>query len=86
MNNGHMPANPVKGCDGRFIDCTDDNMQWIKQCKPSIGLTKREAFAMAAMQGLFSNSGTIKFLTDIGSTISEQSVLAADKLLAELEK
>ena len=53
MSNGNMPANPVKGCDGRFIDDNEINNSWMENCNPSIGLTKREAFAMAAMQGWF---------------------------------
>ena len=79
-NNGNMPANPVKGCDGRFIDCTDDNMQWLKQCAPSVGLSKREAFAMAAMQGLAS------FESLSLDAIASEAVGLADALLTELEK
>ena len=81
MNNSDMPANPVKGCDDSFIECNDLNGSWLKNCKPSIGLTKREAFAMAAIQGLMANS----LLTNM--PISKQvtmSVLCADKLLKEL--
>jgi len=90
MNNGNMPANPVKGCDGTFIDDNKDNAQWLKQCKPSIGLTKREAFAMAAMKGLLAQSG---FPTSInGVDICEYGLCAsaavqqADALLKELSK
>ena len=78
-----MPANPVKGCDGRFIDCNDDSVNWLNQCKPSIGMTKREEFAMAAMQGLcagnIENRGTYE-------DISIGAVLLADLLLEELSK
>ena len=81
-NNGYMPASPVKGCDGKFIDCTDDNMQWLKQCAPSLGLSKREKFSMAAMQGFISNSS----LSGAPEECAEQSLRYADALLAELEK
>ncbi len=80
-NNGYMPANPVKGCDNRFIDCTDDNMQWLKQCAPSVGLSKREDFAMAAMQGICASGPSIS-----NSDIAIQSIDLADALLKELEK
>lgn len=56
----------------------------------SDGLTKREMFAMAAMQGLCSD---VKAMFDgavvgesIADFIARQSVAAADALLAELEK
>lgn len=48
------------------------------------GLTKREQFAMAAMQGLVS-SGMDWSLYD-HRDVSEQAVIMADALLAELEK
>jgi hypothetical protein len=50
----------------------------------SVQLTKREQFAMAAMQGLFSNSLAIQ-----GSKLSELVVLAvekADELIEELNQ
>jgi len=53
------------------------------------GLTKREMFAMAAMQGLLANS-TVKL--NIGPTGADNSILSgvsvalADALLAELER
>lgn len=45
MNNADMPASPA----------TDSNGPFMQGMNPSIGLTKREAFAMAAMQGLCAN-------------------------------
>ena len=41
MNNGDMPATPLTG-----------NVQIDRDGLEAVGLTKREAFAMAAMQGL----------------------------------
>lgn len=57
------------------------------------GLTKREQFAMAAMQGLLGNtgvSGGIHVSDDKGGTklvtIETAAVIAADNLLKELAK
>lgn len=47
------------------------------------GLTKREAFAMAALQGALANSAAGGFVTD---KIAGIAVQAADRLLAELAK
>jgi hypothetical protein len=47
------------------------------------GLTKREAFAMAAMQGLLANPETTPASAQ---EIAEWSVYQADALLAELAK
>lgn len=81
MSNGNMPANPVKGCDGAFIDDNEINNQWIEQCKPSLGLTKREAFAMAAMQGILSHS----FGRGSTDELAKMATACADSLLKELE-
>jgi len=78
MNNGDMPASPV---------VTADNIHHK-------GLSKREAFAMAAMQGLVANSHLADVLTSIDSlsdssaqeVLIRTSVLCADDLLKELEK
>jgi hypothetical protein len=75
MNNGDMPASPTiyadMGHNGqREIFC--DNT----------GLTKREAFAMAAMQGLASESGRYHLFTEMVG----DAVFIADALLAELAK
>ena len=45
------------------------------------GLTKREAFAMSAMQGICSSGPTVG-----NATIVIEAVNLADALLAELEK
>jgi len=86
MSNGNMPANPVKGCDGTFIDDNEDNAQWLKQCKPSTGLTKREAFAMAAMQGLCANQYFIANRDSSYKEIASNAKFMADALLKELDK
>ncbi len=86
MSNGDMPANPVKGCDGRFIDDNEINNSWMENCNPSIGLTKREAFAMAAMQGLCSNQYFIANHDGAYEEIALNAKLMADTLLKELSK
>ena len=50
------------------------------------GLTKREHFAAMAMQGLLANSNVIDLMDTMDSTVSEQAVDCADKLLKELDK
>lgn len=76
MKNGDLPAMPVpeqllQDESGRYT---------IHQT----GITKREMFAMAAMQGLVS-SGMDWTLYD-HRDVSEQAVIMADALLAELKK
>ena len=48
------------------------------------GLTKREAFAMAAMQGIMASPHYIRFQADMG--IAQAAVSAADELLKALNK
>ena len=70
FNNGESPATP-------FVDdCISTHNQEI-----FYGLTKREAFAMAAMQGLISFNGCMD--TDI---TAKRCVRMADALLKELDK
>lgn len=52
-------------------------------CSPNYGLTKREAFAMAAMQGLCANPD---LTTASSGRLSCMAVEIADSLLAELAK
>jgi len=73
MNNSEQPASPIFNSDG---ECNQFDR----------GLTKRERFAMAAMQGLIS-SGDMELAEDgVESFIAECSVKYADALLAELAK
>ena len=48
----------------------------------AIGLSKREMFAMAAMQGLCSHSGDYQLDTHL----AQDAVMYADALLSELER
>ena len=50
------------------------------------GLTKREMFAMAAMQGLLSSGATYKGVTTERGLLAADAVAHADALLAELER
>ena len=81
MKNSDMPANPSAIAPHKEglhpIICDDDGNYY------SMGLTKREAFAMAAMQGLITLKGTDCMYMDI---TARQCVKMADTLLLELEK
>ena len=77
MKNGDMPVTPVVGSNGRIQAFTDDE----GFSAMATGLTKREAFAMAAMQGLAAGD------TDNRAThedLAIGSVIMADALLKEL--
>lgn len=66
------PAFPVIGADGLPSDYT--------------GMTKREAFAMAAMQGILANRAYDPPRRNKLAGMAEDAVSAADALLAELAK
>ena len=77
MKNGDMPASPIFNEQG-FPSLESGNKD-----SPISGLTKRETFAMVAMQGLLSavdGEGTWT-----GLDCSDQAVKEADALLAALE-
>ena len=75
IKNGDLPAMPVS--------CSETLCQMTGTVKPEFaGLTKREQFAMAAMQGLASESGRYHSPGDM----AHDAVKLADALLAELEK
>jgi len=67
MKNGNMPINPIT-----YPDCSPRD-----GCS---GLTKREAFAMAAMQGFLSSD-----VRGTETEFAENSVSMADALLKALE-
>ena len=50
------------------------------------GLTKREMFAMAAMQGILSSGATYKGSAENRNLLAADAVAHAEALLAELEK
>jgi len=77
MNNADMPASPTNLYISEYegtINCPYN--------KPLTGMTKREAFAMAAMQGLISNHQ----LRGAASECAISAVDYADALLKELDK
>ena len=73
MKNGDMPAMPIIDAEGRCSLFGNENLS-------ASGLTKREMFAMAAMQGILSNP---RYTYE---QLARHAVNYADALLAELEK
>lgn len=73
IENGDLPASPttMEGANGSTIN--------------TFGLTKREIFAMAAMQGLVSNPNIIDNKNG-QEWISDEAVKYADALLTQLSK
>ncbi|MGB3727346.1 MAG: hypothetical protein WA981_16460 [Glaciecola sp.] len=86
MKNSDLPAMPLSGDayqDFAHYDGTPKT-SYNPECQ---GLTKREMFAMHAMQGLLANSyGDSWSPEQRVLSISRQSVEHADALLKELEK
>jgi len=77
MKNGNLPAMPVS--------TSESICQMTGTLKPEFaGLTKREMFAMAAMQGILSSLPSNAVFSY--QTTARCSVEQADALLAELEK
>lgn len=74
MKNSQQPAFPISLQEGLTNNSHVDS-----------GLTKREMFAMAAMQGLCTSlDGTIQINDTIAEQISKEAVLIADKTLNSL--
>lgn len=67
MNNADMPAMPI--------------VELQKDCLVSLGLTKREMIAMAAMQGMLSGHTMVS-----DDALAVHSVKIANALLAEMER
>ena len=80
ITNGNLPATPpsVSNSDGVFEDSDSTGLGY--------GLTKREAFAMAAMQGKCSHPEFYNCSDTWAEEIAKNSVKMADALLKELEK
>ena len=84
MSNGNQPASPVVDTYGHSLDVTHSYMQ-----KGSLGLTKREAFAMAAMQNILSQYNPYEqggFDSSDYELTVKNAVGLADALLKELSK
>ena len=83
MKNSDMPAMPMgKTNSGGYWLKSDLDDGYAEQCKPAFGLTKREMFAVAAMQGIPSNSNDRYTYEQLAG----HAVTQADALLSELEK
>ena len=76
MKNADMPAMP---CEWKDFD--SQGVQVVRESYE--GLTKREMFAMHAMQGLLAHHGEHDYSPE---GIAQYSIANADILLAELEK
>jgi hypothetical protein len=76
---GNEPAYPVFNDSGY---CTNVNNEAIKGAH---GLTIRQQFAMAAMQGILSNPATVQNIRS-DMQMAEWSVQNADALIAELNR
>jgi len=83
IKNGDLPAMPVYNPQGEVVSEYDlEDMK--NNFNVSFGLTKREMFAMAAMQGILSNG--VDFTTHEDKDVASAAVIHADNLLAELER
>ena len=91
MKNADLPASP-NPVEVLYDTINNDSAGYGKA---SIGLTKREMFAMHAMQGILSNSGGVIQANPMSGTgwcdfdaqgLAEWSLECADALLAQLEK
>lgn len=89
MKNGNKPAYPCEGTeyDGEFC-----GMQTSDNTGVYGGLTKREMFAMAAMQGLLAKEGWVERISSeavtehsLAGNVANASIKIADELLKQLE-
>ncbi len=76
LNNGNTPASPTKHNSENF-----ENSNHY-----TTGLTKREMFAVAAMQGYLSAQSDTTISMPGESEVAKESVSYADALLKELDK
>lgn len=94
MKNADLPAMPLSGDAYQDFAAYDGtkNTSYNPECQ---GLTKREMFAMHAMQGLLSNSGGVVqsnsmsgtgFCNSDENSLAQWSIACADALLKELAK
>lgn len=81
MKNGDLPAMPIV----MVTEQSQYNGNTYAEVKQSYdGLTKRERFAMAAMQGILSNG--VDFTLHEDKDVAKAAIIHADNLLAELER
>ena len=82
MKNSDMPAMPQSATKDGYACNYGEN----SDTQVPTGLTKREMFAMHAMQGITSNEFGNYTGVNWAKDIADESVKLADALLAELEK
>lgn len=80
MSEANYPAYPV---NSQVMIDAHSGGSWEMA---SLGLTKRERFAMAAMQGLMARDIGAAYNSQNLHVVAKTSVKAADALLAELAK
>lgn len=84
IKNGDLPAAPVDMTNDKLLQMMAlglNDASAKSAARAMMGLTKREQFAMAAMQGLLANEPDRQPFY-----IAADSVIMADTLLAELER
>jgi hypothetical protein len=87
MKNADMPAMPSGAIVRSRTNRNDPGSDFFVVTETSaanMGMTKREAFAMAAMQGFLSNS-KVNLMVPTDSSVVLESIKVADALLAALE-
>jgi len=82
IKNGDLPAVP-SNIDAQTLACVGRMDSMEDYYRQQAGLTKREYFAMTAMQGLLVNAERNSLSFD---TVHTQAVKCADNLLEELER
>lgn len=90
IKNGDMPAMPMFSSEAKPCQVRDSSTQSTLDVS---GLTKREQFAVMAMQGMLSNKYVSEFSTEINDDsydmpngLANNAVRYADALLAQLEE
>jgi len=81
MDNANMPVTPIVGSNGRIQPFTDD--QGFSSM--ATGLTKREAFVMAAIQGISVNFNDYTG-ADWSDDLASDAIRLADSALKGLAK
>ena len=82
MKNSDMPAMPQSASENGYGCNYGNEPGQVVQ-----GLTKREMFAMHAMQGILANTANDEIgYTNWASNLAEHATKAADAILAELDK